>query len=148
MQEFDRIATEKLKIPSAVLMENAGAGVFRMIEKHFGSVAGRTFAVLCGKGSNGGDGFVAARHLVNHGGRVLVVLVGKRADLKRDARANYECIRRMEALLRKGGALKIKKVRSGRGLGVVSEAEFLIDSLFGTGFFGQVKRAYKQALEC
>src|SRR5437879_12453648 len=102
MQEFDRIAREKLKIPGMVLMENAGAGVFRMIRKHFGSVAGRTFVVICGKGSNGGDGFVAARHLFNHGGRVVVALMGKRTELKRDARAKYECIRRQEARPEKG----------------------------------------------
>src|SRR6267378_3565394 len=147
MQEFDRIATKKLKIPGIVLMENAGAGVFRMIQRHFGSVAGRTFAVLCGKGSNGGDGFVAARHLFNHGGRVLVVLVGKRTDLKRDARANYECIRRMEARLEKGGRLKIKEVKSGQGLRMLPEAEYLIDALFGTGFSGNVKGVYRQAIE-
>jgi len=147
MQEFDRIATKKLKIPGIVLMENAGAGVFRMIQRHFGSVAGRTFAVLCGKGSNGGDGFVAARHLFNHGGRVLVVLVGKRTDLKRDARANYECIRRMEARLEKGGRLKIKEVKSGQGLRMLPEAEYLIDALFGTGFSGNVKGIYGQAIE-
>ena len=147
MQEFDRIAREKLKIPGMVLMENAGAGVFRMIRKHFGSVAGRKFVVLCGKGSNGGDGFVAARHLFNHGGRVLVALVGKRTDLKRDARANYECIRRMGALLEKGGELAIKEVRSARALGMLPDSEFVIDALFGTGFSGKVKGLHLQAVD-
>jgi len=147
MQKYDRIATEKLKIPSMVLMENAGSGVFRMIGKHFGPVAGRSFSVLCGKGSNGGDGFVAARHLFNHGARVRVVLVGKRSDLRHDARANYESIRRMASRLGKKSRLEIKEVGSGASLAVLPETEFIIDALFGTGFSGQVKGVYRLVIE-
>ena len=76
-------------VPVATLMENAGAAVARFCLRRFAvdGSAGSPIVVLCGKGNNGGDGFVAARHLGDAGMWVRVALLGVRADVKGDAAA-------------------------------------------------------------
>ena len=74
---MDRIAIEEYRIPGIILMENAGRSVAECVltayrEKGF---AGPVL-ILCGKGNNGGDGFVIARHLHNRGLAVCVLFVG------------------------------------------------------------------------
>ena len=66
MREIDRISIEKLGIPGMVLMENAGRNLLRLLEEKFSNLKRERVAVLCGKGNNGGDGFVIARHLNSH----------------------------------------------------------------------------------
>lgn len=94
MREVDRLTTEKYGIPSILLMENAAHSVAKVItEKLGGSVAGKSFLILCGKGNNGGDGAALARILAQYGASVDVILLGKVEDSKGDARTNFEIIR-------------------------------------------------------
>src|SRR3990170_3348393 len=95
MRECDRIGIVKYHIPSVVLMENAGRSVADVIGKEFGSVSGKRVYVLCGKGNNGGDGLVVARHLYNRGATVKVFLTGKRGDLKGDPKTNFAVLEQM-----------------------------------------------------
>jgi len=96
MREIDRLSTEKLGIPSIVLMENAGRSVAELIIEKFSEKFSEKFpqldkdrlTILCGKGNNGGDGFVVARHLLMRGWRPRVVLLADPEDLKGDARKN------------------------------------------------------------
>ena len=67
------------------LMENAGRNVAEEITSRFSQ--GQKVAIFCGLGGNGGDGFVAARHLLAHGFKVSVVLVGKDKDIRHVAAA-------------------------------------------------------------
>ena len=67
MRRADRRATERYGVPSLLLMENAGRGAVDALERVLGPVGGRRIAVVCGKGNNGGDGFVVARHLLGRG---------------------------------------------------------------------------------
>ena len=67
MREFDRHAIDGMRIPGILLMENAGRGFVDALERETGPVGGTRIAVLCGKGNNGGDGFVAARKLKQAG---------------------------------------------------------------------------------
>src|ERR1041385_7465418 len=92
MREVDRLTTERHGIPSLQLMETAGTSIADACEKFAGSAATRpaTFAVLCGKGNNGGDGLVAARHLQSLGARVKVYLFSEPPDLRGDAAANLQ----------------------------------------------------------
>ena len=83
MGEADRLAVEA-GVPSRTLMENAGRAVAEEIAKRFRPCA---VAVLCGPGNNGGDGFVAARHLNAKGFDARVWLLGERENLKGDAAA-------------------------------------------------------------
>src|SRR5512136_3024674 len=88
MREADRRTIEDLGVPSLVLMENAGREVASAIERTFPDLVGRRVAILCGRGNNGGDGFVVARLLHERGVHVSVYLVGRAADVKGDALVN------------------------------------------------------------
>ncbi len=95
MREVDRLTTEKYGIPSILLMENAAHAAARVItEKLGGSVKGKSFLILCGKGSNGGDGAALARILWTQGARVQVNLFGSVEETKGDARINFEFCRK------------------------------------------------------
>ena len=96
MREVDRLTTEKYGIPSILLMENAAHAAARVItEKLGGSVAGKSFLILCGKGNNGGDGAALARVLWSQGADVYIFLLGKTNEAKGDARVNFEILKRI-----------------------------------------------------
>src|SRR6185295_12772506 len=90
MREADRRTIEDVGIPSIVLMENAGRQVVAAIESAFDELASMRVAVLCGRGNNGGDGFVVARTLAERNVDVGVYLVGSSADVTGDARMNLD----------------------------------------------------------
>ena len=83
MRAIDRATSERFGVPSLTLMENAGAAVAEYVLAHHAG-AGRV-VVFCGKGNNGGDGFVAARRLHQQGKKVQVILLADPADLRGDA---------------------------------------------------------------
>src|SRR6516225_1124023 len=86
MREIDRITTAKYGVPSLTLMENAGTAVADYIRLHG---LGKRITVVCGKGNNGGDGFVAARVLQERGNKVQVILLADPGELKGDAAVMY-----------------------------------------------------------
>ena len=97
MREVDRLTTEKYGIPSIILMENAAHAAARVItEKLGGSVKGKSFLILCGKGNNGGDGAALARILWTQGADVYVYLFGKVEETKGDARINFEILKKFD----------------------------------------------------
>ncbi len=147
MQACDRYAIDTLKIPSLILMENAGRGVVEMMEGHFGPMVGKTILVVCGKGNNGGDGYVVARHLFNRGAKIIVVLIGKASELKGDAKTNFENIRQMALRFKKSGMLQIKELKSKRMLKLLPRADIVVDAIFGTGFSGKVREPYKSVID-
>src|SRR6266496_4260423 len=87
MREIDRITSEKFGVPSLTLMENAGSAVAEFALSAYPSA--KSFGVICGKGNNGGDGFVVARKLHEAGKKVRLLLLGDPAELRGDAAANY-----------------------------------------------------------
>src|SRR5690349_19716394 len=95
MREADRLTIEEIGLSGVVLMENAGEAVARAVRRRHPDA--RRPVVLCGRGHNGGDGFVAARHLLDRNPDVL--LLGRRADVKGDARTH------MGTYERSGGAI-------------------------------------------
>ena len=82
MREADRRTINDIGVPSLVLMENAGHQVVAAMESAFDDLASRRVAVLCGRGNNGGDGFVIARTLSQQGLEVGVFLLGRAADVE------------------------------------------------------------------
>src|SRR5204862_8076014 len=90
MREADRRTIEDIGIPSLVLMENAGRQVVATIEAMHGTLVDHRVGVLCGRGSNGGDGFVVARTLLQRGCEVAVFVIGLVADVRGDARINLD----------------------------------------------------------
>jgi ADP-dependent NAD(P)H-hydrate dehydratase / NAD(P)H-hydrate epimerase len=135
MREVDRLSSERFGIPSFQLMENAGAAVVEYLAEHFSGVERRRIAVVCGKGNNGGDGFVVARLLFERGSRVVAILCGDAAAMKGDAAANYE------RFVKTGAALFVardaKEWAAARPQ--LEHAAIVVDALFGTGFRGPVE---------
>src|SRR5438445_150604 len=95
MREADRRTIEDIGIPSLVLMENAGRQTVAAMEAMYSDLSERQVAVLCGRGNNGGDGFVVARTLVQRGVDVSVFLVGRVGEVRGDARTNLEILGRL-----------------------------------------------------
>ena len=83
MRDADRRTIDEIGIPSIVLMENAGRQVVAAIEAMFADLRRASVAVLCGRGNNGGDGFVVARTLLQRGVDVSVFVVGEVAERAR-----------------------------------------------------------------
>lgn len=113
------INSEYFGVPVSELMENAGRQVFLALKKKF-KPAGKTVAVYCGTGNNGGDGFVAARHLADAGAKVSVILIGK-APKTPEAKRNFERVREM---------VSKKPPRN---------PDIIIDALLGTGIKGALR---------
>lgn len=143
MQELDRRASAEYGIPSLLLMENAGAETVRETHLAFPALARSRVMVLCGRGNNGGDGFVVARHLLNRGSSVHTFLLARRAEVKGDARVNLEILERM------GGTPR--EVTTAGELAAVGEslgsADLVVDALLGTGAQGSAKGVVAEAIE-
>jgi hydroxyethylthiazole kinase-like uncharacterized protein yjeF len=110
--------------PSIDLMERAGFAVAKAAVTLAGGSYGKRFVVVCGKGNNAGDGFVAARRLREFGGFPIVVLAESPSDLKGDARANFDRLRGVRVLGWDDSAVSKE----------INKAAVIIDALFGTGF--------------
>lgn len=139
MKAIDHQAIEVWGIPSVVLMENAGRSVVLALEKEFKNLSGRNFLVLCGKGNNGGDGFVIARHLNNKGASVRCVLLGKINELKRDARTNAQILL--------NAAMKIEEIEQTHELcAIIKNQPVVIDAIFGTGLSTPPQGIFAEAI--
>ena len=95
MREADRQTIDDLGLPSIVLMENAGRQVVAALEANYEDLLNRRVAVLCGRGNNGGDGFVVARTLAQRGVDVSVFVLGPVANVTGDARLNLDILGRL-----------------------------------------------------
>ncbi len=155
MREVDRLTTEKYGIPSILLMENAAHAAARIItEKLGGSVAGKSFLILCGKGNNGGDGAALARVLWTQGANVYVYLFGKVEDTKRDAKINFEILKRFyesdETNAPNENCLLLNESENSSDLmQIVSDnrEDVIIDAFFGTGLSRPIKNDLKGIIE-
>src|ERR1700682_4272823 len=88
MREIDRATSERFGVPSITLMENAGSAVARFVLSDYPQV--ERVGILCGKGNNGGDGFVVASKLVEAGRAVRVLLLCDPEELRGDAAAMFK----------------------------------------------------------
>src|ERR671921_2363215 len=95
MREADRRTIDDIGIPAIVLMENAGRQAVAAMEAAFDDLPTSHVGVLCGRGNNGGDGFVVARTLVQRGIDTIVFLLGSVSDVRGDARTNLEVLGRI-----------------------------------------------------
>jgi NAD(P)H-hydrate epimerase len=134
MRELDRRAIEEIGIPGVVLMENAGRGAAELLCRRFASLWPGPVLILAGKGNNGGDGYVIARHLLNRGWRVRTVVLTDEARVSGDAAIN------LRALQRSGGELAFAPDdgRLSRVLRQNRDARLVIDALFGTGLASEL----------
>jgi len=142
MQALDRRTISEAQIPSLVLMERAGAGAADFIQGRFGPLHGKTVTILCGKGNNGGDGFVVARLLRQRQTKVAVLLLAPPTDLSRDASVMYH------RWLRVGGKSATKLFRSSeQAQPILASSDLIVDALLGTGLSTHVTGAYREAIQ-
>jgi NAD(P)H-hydrate epimerase len=129
-------AAERLGVSRLMLMENAGKAVADFIAGRM-DAAGRKAVVVCGTGNNGGDGFVAARHLAAYGFDVRVFIVGREGDVRSpEASHNLRVILGMRESLRVvtlSSPSFMEELRS-----AVEEADVIVDAIFGTGIRGEL----------
>jgi len=134
MREADRRTIDDVGIPSIVLMENAGRQAVAAMEAAFEDLSTSHVGVLCGRGSNGGDGFVVARTLVQRGVETSVFLLGSVADVRGDARINLDVLGRI--------GLTVVEITTAQEwelhFSEISQCEVLVDAILGTGFHGKL----------
>lgn len=126
MRTIDRVTSEKFGVHSLALMENAGTAVANFARSHWPDA--NRIVVLCGKGNNGGDGFVAARKLHQAGKVVEVLLVADCNELKGDASNMFARLPFRPVVIRSEADLRNELSRS------LSTSDLIIDALLGTGF--------------
>jgi ADP-dependent NAD(P)H-hydrate dehydratase / NAD(P)H-hydrate epimerase len=134
MREVDRLSTERYGISSLALMENAGSGVARFIAQRWADFAQRRIVALCGKGNNGGDGFVAARRLRDLGAKPELYLLADPDEMRGDAATNCKRWQDSSAelhVVRDSSAWQNVKA-------VMASADIIVDALLGTGTRGAV----------
>src|SRR5215213_4992734 len=132
MREADRQTINDVGIPSVVLMENAGRQAVAAMEAAFEDLATSRVGVLCGRGNNGGDGFVVARTLAQRGIEATVFLLGSVGDVRGDARVNLEILGRV--------GLTVVEISTAQEwelhFSEISECDLIVDAIVGTGFHG------------
>jgi ADP-dependent NAD(P)H-hydrate dehydratase / NAD(P)H-hydrate epimerase len=134
MREADRRTIEEIGIPSIVLMENAGRQAVAAMEAAFDDLATSRVGVLCGRGSNGGDGFVVARTLVQRGVDTAVYLLGSVADVRGDARTNLEVLGRIGVTV-----VEITDAQEWElHFSELTDCGLVVDAILGTGFRGRL----------
>ncbi|ATW25577.1 NAD(P)H-hydrate dehydratase [Candidatus Formimonas warabiya] len=144
MRLLDQTAINEYGIPGVLLMENAGLAVVHAIKDYFsGPLARKRVMVIAGKGNNGGDGFVVARHLANAGCDVKLFLLCKPEELHGDAALNWKIARKMN--------IRYQLILTERDLNVVKVAlmytELVVDGIFGTGFQGAAQGTIAKLIE-
>lgn len=138
MREIDRVTSERFGVPSLTLMENAGTAIADFIISNYSS--GRV-GIICGKGNNGGDGFVVARKLHQAGREVSMLLLADPAEIHGDAAEMLKQLPIAPTVVRSSADLHAEKGRA------VFAADLLVDAILGTGFRPPVTGLYSEAVQ-
>ena len=139
MRETDRVTSERFGVPSLSLMEKAGNAVADVAAAFWPQA--RSITIVCGKGNNGGDGFVAARRLRALGKTVRVVLLAEPAELRGDAAAMFARMEMQPLVARSAEELRAAAAQE------LLAADLLIDAILGTGFRPPVTGLYADAIK-
>jgi NAD(P)H-hydrate epimerase len=143
MKEIDRITIEKIGIPGSVLMENAGIRITQAVLKRFPRIKENRVVIVAGKGNNGGDGFVVARHLFNSGARPTVLLLGSKKEVQGDAGLNLAIAEKIGVEISEIPSMnEWKKNRID-----LFHASLIIDAIFGTGLMKPAQGLFAAAIE-
>ncbi len=142
MREIDRRAIEELGIPGIVLMENAGRSAAQMLEREYAALFPGPLLVLCGKGNNGGDGYVLARSLRDRGWNVRVLALARRDEIGGDAALHWDILAASSA--------PPEFIPSKEVLAEEFKSEsfcLLVDALLGTGSKGAPRGLLAEAIK-
>lgn len=137
MKQYDHFAINTWGIPGPVLMENAGRSTYRLLKEEY-LEPGMAMAVVCGRGNNGGDGFVIARYAARDGFPTTVFLLCEPSDLKGDALLNMQLFRSLPGTI---------VAVSNRELDDLDQFDIIVDAIFGTGLTKDVRGLERQAIE-
>src|SRR5579864_3796716 len=125
MRAIDRATSDRFGVPSINLMENAGSAVAEHVVAHYRDA--HKIVVFCGKGNNGGDGFVTARHLHQAGRTVQVILLADRVDLRGEAAVMFDKLPMPAIVVHSHEDLISERVR------LNLSADLYVDAILGTG---------------
>ncbi len=143
MQKLDQAAINDYAIPGIVLMENAGVGTVQAILDSYGELAGKTIMIVAGPGNNGGDGFVVARHILQHGGNPIVFLLADTDKISGEAAINLQIVRKLDIL--------VYPISNEERLTTLSnclpDCDMVIDAIFGTGLKRDIKGHFAGAVD-
>ncbi len=145
VRAVDAWAINEIGVPGVVLMENAGRSCAQLLREKLAGAASPRVCIFCGAGNNGGDGYVIARHLLNAGIVVKVVLCGQRDKVQGDARVNLDILEHLGHTIEPldpGAGDAAARVRASSG-----DADWIVDALFGTGLRGALKGEYQALVD-
>ncbi len=139
MRKMDSNAIAKFGIMEEILMENAGFAAYSVISEH-SIVKEHTYAIFCGGGNNGGDGFVVARKLISGGGKTKVFILSDPEKYKGAAKTNFDIIKKLsDDICIKPSPGMVKET--------IKKSWVIIDAIFGTGLSRNVEGTYKEIIE-
>jgi NAD(P)H-hydrate epimerase len=139
VREIDRRAIEEFGLPGVVLMENAGRNAALLLHERAPTAR---VAIVCGKGNNAGDGFVIARHLVNRGHRVRLLMACNPAEYRGDAAVNWRVVEKMGIR-----ADRLADASPDAWERALAGADWIVDALLGTGAMGAPRGSIATAIE-
>ncbi len=142
MRRIDEHAIQEYGIPSLILMENAGIVCTREVLK-IAKARKPSVAIFSGKGNNGGDGFVVARHLANKGLEPVVFFFQKPAEMKPDPLTNFRILEKMKVKLIDCS----EKLDRAKVLKIMKKSGAIVDALFGTGLSKPIVGSFRKAIE-
>jgi hydroxyethylthiazole kinase-like uncharacterized protein yjeF len=139
MRAIDQLTAEQFGVSSLTLMENAGTAVARFLLAKYPRA--HRITIVCGKGNNGGDGFVAARKLGDEGRRSTVLLLCDPAELKGDAAQMFRMMPKAPLVIKSAEELKSEPVQA------ALKSDVIVDAILGTGFRPPVSGLYAEAIQ-
>ncbi len=139
VRAYDKYAIEQIGVPSVVLMENAGRGAAEVLRSL--GIAGKV-VICCGKGNNGGDGLVIARHLTNWGFDVVSLLFADPDQLSPDARIHWQIVQNMSLTWKVISEANLDEMAQ-----MFAQADWIVDALFGTGLTGPLRPPFDRVVE-
>ncbi|MDX1547865.1 MAG: NAD(P)H-hydrate dehydratase [Rhodothermales bacterium] len=132
MRAADQVTIDEWGLPGFTLMETAGRAAVHRIEHAYGAMAGKRVHCFCGKGNNGGDGFVVARVLHARGARVRVIALAEAEAMTEDAARNWRLLEHLAAHDAED-RIALARFESLRQVAAFGAADLLVDALLGTG---------------
>lgn len=141
MQMLDKQAIEEYSVPSLRLMENAGLRVFEEIQRFYDRIKGKAVTIVAGKGNNGGDGLVVARHLKKAGAAVTVYLLVDVGEISQDAKASLAAYKKIRGKFYPKSSYDLKGLQAR-----LAVSDLVVDAIFGTGLNSMVKGLAKEAV--
>lgn len=138
---LDKKAKEEFGVSTLILMENAGRQVANETLEILKRKYRHKIAIFCGKGNNGGDGFVAARHLLVTGVKPEIFLAGKINEVRNEARINLEILHRLKQKVVEVNEKNLSKIKN-----KILKYDLIIDALLGVGLAGEVRGIYRDLI--